>query len=396
MSSRVRFAFVASSCALLALACSVLRDLDEYAVGGNSDAGPGDALAAQDTGVDDAPSPLPLPDARNDTGACTADIATDANNCGRCGHSCLGGTCSQGRCQAQVLVGSEAQPTYLALHDDRVMYKAIRKFGSFDNEALVSVPLTGGAPSTQVTGLDGPGSTPGLSTHQGFSYFFAFCTLKQRAKSNGAEKFVTSCGNTHHPVAGDTAVYMAKGDNVFKGNYTAFADTPDAGLGPIKSLGGFVVDLAAADAGVVAAVDGGVVDYLRYADNTEVQLATQQGNLVAVAGRHDVAVWARVLAGKGAIVRRALKDPAPTVLADDQPGPLAVVMDDVHAYFLVGGGASTGGELRRVPLAGGTVETLVTGLNRPAFVAVDATHAYFTTRGTSLAAADGQVLRVAK
>jgi hypothetical protein len=49
-----------------------------------------------------------------------------------------------------------------------------------------------------------------------------------------------------------------------------------------------------------------------------------------------------------------------------------------------------------VPLAGGPVETLVAGLNRPGFVAVDATHVYFTTRGTNVAAADGQVLRVAK
>lgn len=396
MSSRVRFAFVASSCALFAFACSALRDLDEYSAGGNPDAGGTDALVVQDSKLDDAPAPRPLPDGGNDGGTCTADISSDPDNCGRCGRSCLGGACSQGRCQAQVLVGAEAQPTYLALHDDRVMYKSMRKVGNFDNEALVSVPLTGGAPSTQVTGLDGLGSTPGLSTHQGFTYFFAFCTLKQRAKSNGAEKFVTSCGNTHHPVAGTTAVYMAKGDSVLKGNYSAFADTPDAALGPIKSLGAFVVDLAAADAGVVAAVDGGVVDYLRYTDNTEVQLASQQGNLVAVAGRYDIAVWARVLAGKGGIVRRGLQDPAPTVLADDQPGPLAVALDDVHAYFLVSGGASTGGELRRVPLAGGPVETLVTGLNRPGFVALDATHAYFTTRGTTVAAADGQVLRVAK
>ena len=304
-------------------------------------------------------------------------------------------TCSQGRCQAQVLVGAEAQPTYLALHDDRVMYKAMRKSGSFDNEALISVPLTGGGQTTQVTGLDGLGSTPGLSTRQGYSYFFAFCSLRQRAKSNGGEKFVTSCGNTHHPVAGETAMYMAKGDSVLKSNYSAFADTPDAALGPFKNLGGVVVDLAAGDAGVVAAVDGGVVDYLRY-DDTEIQLATQQGNVVAVAGCSDVAVWARLLAGKGGIVRRGLRDPAPTVLADDQPGPLAVAMDDVHVYFLVAGTALASGELRRVPLAGGAVETLVTGLNRPAFVALDATHAYFTTRGTNVAASDGQVLRVAK
>lgn len=219
--------------------------------------------------------------------------------------------------------------------------------------------------------------------------------MLQRPKSGGPEKFVTSCGS-HHPAPAATAVYMADGEGVLKANYTMFAETPDAAIGGLKNLGGAVVDIAAGDGGLVAAVDGGMVKVLRYADNTDSELATQQGSLVAVAARYDLAVWARVLGGKGGIVRRGLTDPAPTVLADEQPGPLALALDDVHAYFLVSGGNATGGELRRVPLAGGPVETLVAGLNRPGFVAVDATHVYFTTRGTNVAAADGQVLRVAK
>jgi sugar lactone lactonase YvrE len=36
--------------------------------------------------------------------ACVADVATDATNCGRCGHSCLGAACVNGICESTALV----------------------------------------------------------------------------------------------------------------------------------------------------------------------------------------------------------------------------------------------------------------------------------------------------
>jgi hypothetical protein len=166
MVSRVRFAFFGYVAALGAggaaqlLACTALRDLDQYSAGAGVDAAGSDAPVVPDAVADVLP--LPTPDATADTGVCAADIAKDPANCGRCGRSCLGATCSEGRCQPQVLVGSEAQPTYLALHDDRIVYKAMRKFSNFDNEAIVSVPLAGGVPVTEKTNLGPLGTTPGI------------------------------------------------------------------------------------------------------------------------------------------------------------------------------------------------------------------------------------------
>jgi hypothetical protein len=66
-------------------------------------AGPDAAGSPGDAGVDAAPCAM-APCA----GGC-ADLTTDGQNCGACGHSCLGGTCGAGRCLPEVLaVGSPA------------------------------------------------------------------------------------------------------------------------------------------------------------------------------------------------------------------------------------------------------------------------------------------------
>jgi hypothetical protein len=65
--------------------------------------------------------PMPLPLA---TPVCTGDLNTDRDNCGKCGHSCLGGTCAAGQCQpvalatgmpslmGVVVVGGDVYATY--------------------------------------------------------------------------------------------------------------------------------------------------------------------------------------------------------------------------------------------------------------------------------------------
>jgi hypothetical protein len=42
----------------------------------------------------------------NDSTGCETNISTDQNNCGACGHSCLGGQCVAGQCQAAIVTGS--------------------------------------------------------------------------------------------------------------------------------------------------------------------------------------------------------------------------------------------------------------------------------------------------
>jgi hypothetical protein len=71
---------------------------------------PADGVA--DTGgPSDAPADTGGGDTHADTGTdagCTANIATSADNCGACGHSCGGGMCMLGVCQATTLAGVTA------------------------------------------------------------------------------------------------------------------------------------------------------------------------------------------------------------------------------------------------------------------------------------------------
>lgn len=71
---------------------------------------------------DDAGSTDGAPDAAADHGipsgdASCGDTTHSPDNCGRCGHSCLGGGCVSGTCQALTLAGTQAQPTSVVAYD---------------------------------------------------------------------------------------------------------------------------------------------------------------------------------------------------------------------------------------------------------------------------------------
>ena len=56
-------------------------------------------------------------------------LATDPKNCGRCGHDCLGGACTAGKCESVVVRGGLENPTDLAL-DAANVYVTVRGSGT--------------------------------------------------------------------------------------------------------------------------------------------------------------------------------------------------------------------------------------------------------------------------
>ena len=73
--------------------------------------------------------------------ACAANVQNDPQNCGTCGHSCLGGACSYGACQPILLSAIGDNPTHLALSGDFVYWTDDKAF------AVMKSPASGG-PST--------------------------------------------------------------------------------------------------------------------------------------------------------------------------------------------------------------------------------------------------------
>jgi hypothetical protein len=113
-------------------ACSTLLgfeplSLDESTADGGGGTGEGDGGAALDGALADGRVPRSdgdTPDGMIDPGTCTGDLTSDAKNCGRCGHDCLGGTCNKGVCTAVKLVDGLAVPTGLAVDDASVFVAA--------------------------------------------------------------------------------------------------------------------------------------------------------------------------------------------------------------------------------------------------------------------------------
>src|SRR5688572_28031779 len=81
------------------------------------------------------------------------------------------------------------------------------------------------------------------------------------------------------------------------------------------------------------------------------------------------------------LLATACTTPAPrpdTVLASGQAGPSALATDGTHLYWT----NTTGGELMRMPLAGGTPERIVSGQSQPRKLALSATHVYWANLGS--------------
>jgi hypothetical protein len=109
-------------------------------------------------------------------------------------------------------------------------------------------------------------------------------------------------------------------------------------------------------------------------------------------------VYYTTLQTPGSVLRIPFTGGTPQTLAYNQTNPVQVVADDAsgYAYFTTRGSgpAYADGTLSRVALAGGTVEVLAPNLTNARGVTVYGTSAFWTARGTEGSYTDGTVGRV--
>jgi hypothetical protein len=276
---------------------------------------------------------------------CETELSSSVAHCGACGHACgaCGGTtCKLGICEAKSLSTRPKDVSLLALDDQRVVYADADGVSQVD-KADAGVQGVYGAPRSPGILLD---KTNVLLIYPG-------------------TESVSGIYSTSPDFVGPQIAAYARGEDA---------------------------EAMALDAtGLYYAVrkSNGASRLVRCKDcNVPTDLSPNENSFRTNAIALDEST---VFFGAGDMIRRVEKTAADlkTLAVGQQPRSLAV--DATHVYWIneaptvfnKDGGPPEGGVVR-IPKAGGTPETIVTGLARPLFLVATETHLYITDRGDGL------------
>jgi len=302
----------------------------------------------------------------------TIDFQTDPQNCGTCGHDCLGGACEQGACLPFVLSTEGTEPASVEVDASHVYWAAgssifrVSKQGGAsqrvaddlwnlsdievdgttvfyvtdaDMEAtdVGAVPTEGGSP-TLLGKAEGP---DGMAVDEGYIYWASrYLGVYRMPKAGGAAEQLDSTTSLAVRIAIDTtSVYWFLHDTGVHGDAIGLIKTPiGGGFGTaLVEPTGYPIDVAA---------DG---------QHVFLSWRPQYGG--------DPNVIAQVPVAGGSVV--TLDTPS------DYPGLLALDADNV--YYTVADGT-----VRRVAKGGGSVEVLASGQGTPTSITVDDAAVYWT------------------
>jgi hypothetical protein len=90
-------------------------------------------------------------DAGGDAVTCVADLTSDQKNCGRCGHDCVGGACTAGRCAAFELGTVANGPLTHIVESGPFVFVSTTIRLSTQEGGIWRVPKVGGLPEAYVT-----------------------------------------------------------------------------------------------------------------------------------------------------------------------------------------------------------------------------------------------------
>ena len=323
---------------LLVPACAAVLDIKDL-IPGSAQENPGapDATTTNDGGPigTDATTDAPV-DAPVDCG----DTTASADNCGRCGHSCLGGMCKASACQAVEIANGQGTVGGIAVDATHVY------FASIANNSVSRVPKTGG---------------------------------------------------TVQPIASSPDVDIAKRVAVDATHvYWANADCCSESIArcPITGCVGAAQVIASVEEGFGLALDGTFVYWAdhngglvqrRASDGTgAIQLVGKgEGALpVAVAVRDGSAFYVNDFSGE---VRRANNPPdggSTAIGANGQSGR-EIALDDTYVYWSAQVDPGDPGRINRAPRSGAGPVTLVGPAGGESFgIAVDGNTIYWTAQAT--------------
>jgi Stigma-specific protein, Stig1 len=271
-------------------------------------------------------------------GTCV-DLTQDPGNCGACADDCTGGSCLNGLC---MLASGQAYPGAIVVGRDSVYFGTSAQ----SQDALMKVPLAGGAPSVVA-----PEAAFALAVDESSVYW----------STGGAIRTL--------PVAGGAAISLATTGG---GVYAIALDQTNLYFS--ESYGGGLVERVT--------LDGGALTPLAPAQSLPLGIAVSGGN----------AYWvdAPIGDGGGAVMSAPTAGGTPVVVAAAPSTPLggvpAVVTDGANVYWIASSADSGGGgDILRAPCTGGDASLFQTA--NALALAIDATNLYWADGTNAIFAA---------
>ncbi len=339
----------------------------------------------------------------NDDGVCETDLVNDPNNCGACGHDCLGTSCAQRACQAVAIRTNLTYPHLVAVDDDYVYWT--EGGAGFGAGVVGRCSKTGSDPTELVSQANKP---RGIALTDDFVYWTDGKNgkLHRVPKAGGNDEVLVDpqWENTASGAIGDSGAVIAGqriywthplagevyGADLDGGGVVTLVDEPPGGdFEPqhVAVLDGFlyIANRAAPEVRRVP-IEGGTVEIIASVSDPSVNYSAG----IAVAGG---AVFVRETRwGPGEYGRVARLQPqglAWTVLAST-PGAVALASDGNTIFW-----SGADGTLSRAGLDGSDTRVLAAGQANPTGIAEDEDAVYWANRAIG-APKTGAIMRVAK
>ena len=356
-----------------------------------SEGGPADS-AAPDTGTA-CPQGM-----TSCSGTCVNVGATDANNCGSCGHGCEGGNCAAGVCQP-FSFSSSTSPTGLAVNESNVYWT--ESAGNVNRQPVSATSHTSLYSDNLIT-LDGAiflSSTKVYFVVQESPSSYVQANLL--AGGGGSTFDATSQPNHLSALAVDANnLYVSSYDSATQGGgCSAAINVVPLNGNPITSpYGACTVVRIAVDATNIYWTDSGppnglITPSVMMQSLTGTPAATQVTTAqspYAIAIVNGVLYWTDTVAGM--VMKYVVGGTASPSTFGASSAPTDMAVDSSGVYWI-----DNNATILHLPLAGGTVQTLATQQTAAVAIATNSTSVFWVNQGTSANAyADGAVMKLAK